>query len=154
MRYIILGAGIGCLVAAGILHTLTPPKPLGFAREMQADIPTPSVAWTPSERLLKSVAYVESRNNPKAFNKHESAHGLYQIKGWVAASMGYRVADCYDPARATWMIKDYWTRVKVTSDEEACRLWNGGSSGMSKHCTLGYWNRVRNHMSLTLWETL
>lgn len=103
------------------------------------------------DALFSAIARVESKGNPRAWNKGEDAVGIVQIRRCV-------VDDCNRIiGRKKWSYKDRWNVTKSremfdvylgkyarnATYEKMARVWNGGPRGTAKLATHGYWLKVR-----------
>ena len=106
--------------------------------------------------LLSAMAQVESGGNPHAFNYHEQAYGLLQIREQALKDVNkyrlqsYRLEDAFDPDHARDIAAHYlriWCPVANRySFEDAARIYNGGPAGWWKLSTLRYWYRVKTEL--------
>ena len=116
-----------------------------------------------SEALWQAIVAVESRGNVHAYNAHDGATGMAQIKtvclgdaNRIACLRGlderFTAADRSDPraARRIWNLyldfygKQYEKETgRKPTDEVFARISNGGPTGWRKTSTLPYWDRVR-----------
>ena len=106
------------------------------------------------EKLYLAVAWVESRNNPTAYNKKEDARGILQIRAIMVKDVNRILGeetfvhdDAYDPKKARKMfevfLNHYWSDGSL---EQWARSWNGGPKGPDKEATLHYWGKVQEAM--------
>jgi len=124
---------------------------------------SPQGTGVPSDALWRAIVAVESRGDVNAYNAHDGATGMAQIRSVcledanrIAGLRGmderFSAADRSNPraARRIWnLYLDFYgkqdekeTGLKPT-DEVFARIWNGGPSGWRKTSTLPYWNRIR-----------
>lgn len=101
-----------------------------------------------SGSFFDAVTFVESSNNPKAWNEKEQAAGLYQIRPIVIQDLqerGYKftLQDRWDQKKSKEIFMIYTTIYKATTPEKRARVWNGGPRGHLKPATLSYWNKVK-----------
>lgn len=106
-------------------------------------------------KVLKGIAYVESKNNPRAVSGDQV--GLLQIRPILVrdcnrilekrgSSKRYSLRDRYNPAKSREMFILYQSHYNPKgSVERAIRLWNGGS-GYSVRATQGYYQKVKKAM--------
>ena len=106
-------------------------------------------------RVLKALATVESRNNPKAVSGDQV--GLLQIRPILVkdcnrilerrgSNKRYTLRDRYNPVKSREMFVIYQSQYNPKGNvERAIRLWNGGS-GYTVRATQGYYNKVRRVM--------
>lgn len=106
-------------------------------------------------RVLKAIAYVESKNDPKAVSGDQV--GLLQIRPIMVkdcnrilakrgSSKRYSLRDRYNPVKSREMFVLYQSHYNPKGNiERAIRLWNGGS-GYSVNGTQSYYNKVRRAM--------
>ena len=104
---------------------------------------------------MKAIAYVESKNNPKAVSGDQV--GLLQIRPIMVkdcnrilerrgSAKRYTLRDRYNPAKSREMFIIYQSHYNPKgSIERAIRLWNGGS-GYSVRATQKYYQKVRRAM--------
>jgi soluble lytic murein transglycosylase-like protein len=124
------------------------------------------ISAAPSDALWHATVRVESGANPRAYNRHDGASGIAQIRGVclndvnrIARQRGlgarFTPSDLYDPvqARRIWeLYLDYYGDAyqkqtgRRPTDEIYARIWNGGPNGWRKASTLEYWDRVRSAM--------
>ena len=117
----------------------------------------------PSDALWQATVRVESRGNPHAYNPHDGASGIAQIRvvcladaNRLARERGlnerFTASDLSDPVRARrlWALYldyygDFYERQtgRAPTDEVYARIWNGGPNGWRKASTREYWERVR-----------
>ncbi len=101
--------------------------------------------------LLRAIAIVESSGDPKAFNKKESAAGLYQIRpiylkdvNRILGYQRYKLADRYNPEKARDIVTVYLMHYGYGKGIEAmARIHNGGPRGWKKKFTLVYWQKIK-----------
>lgn len=106
-------------------------------------------------RVLKAIAYVESKNNPRAVCGDQV--GLLQIRPIMVkdcnrilekrgSNKRYTLRDRYNPVKSREMFILYQSHYNPKgSIERAIRLWNGGS-GYSVRGTQGYYQKVKKAM--------
>lgn len=106
-------------------------------------------------RVLKAIAIVESKNNPKAVSGDQV--GLLQIRPIMVkdcnrilerrgSNKRYTLRDRYNPVKSREMFILYQSHYNPKGNiERAIRLWNGGS-GYSINGTQSYYNKVRRAM--------
>ena len=106
-------------------------------------------------RVLKAIAIVESKNNPKAVSGDQV--GLLQIRPILVrdcnrilekrgSSKRYSLRDRYNPVKSREMFVIYQSHYNPKGNiERAIRLWNGGS-GYSVRGTQGYYQKVKKAM--------
>lgn len=107
-------------------------------------------------RVLKAIAYIESKNNPKAVCGDQV--GLLQIRpimvrdcNRILAKRGsakrYSLRDRYSVSKSKEMFILYQSHYNPKGNvERAIRLWNGGN-GYSVRATQGYYLKVKNQMN-------
>ena len=120
----------------------------------------------PSDALWHAIVAVESGGNVHAFNAHDGATGMAQIRSVclgdvnrIARQRGldvrFTAGDRTNPrtTRHIWNLylgyygKQYEKETgRKPTDEVFARIWNGGPSGWHKSSTLPYWGRVREAM--------
>jgi len=96
------------------------------------------------DRLIAAVVWIESRNNPLAYNPREGAVGAFQIRQCRIehynrlTGSNYKLTDCYDYELSRKIFVFFAERIGDGNFEMISRRWNG--SGKQ---TLKYWNLVR-----------
>jgi hypothetical protein len=120
----------------------------------------------PSDALWHAIVAVESRGNVRAYNAHDGATGMAQIRsvcmedvnriaGLRGLDVRFAAEDRSNPraARRMWDLylgfygNQYEKETgRTPTDEVFARIWNGGPSGWRKASTLPYWTRVREAM--------
>jgi len=120
----------------------------------------------PSDALWHAIVAVESKGDVHAYNAHDGATGMAQIRSVcledanrIAGLRGMNVrfsdADRSNPraTRRIWNLylgyygKQYEKETgRKPTDEVFARIWNGGPSGWHKSSTLPYWGCVREAM--------
>lgn len=107
-------------------------------------------------KVIDAIAMVESKGNPKAFNKNGNCAGLLQItpglvkqcNTWLAAKKSkkrYTLADRYNVEKSKEifvMVQSYYN--KSNDVEKAIRIWNGGP-GYTVKGTNGYLKKVMKY---------
>jgi len=116
----------------------------------------------PSDALWHAIVAEESRGNVHAYNAHDGATGMAQIRsvclgdvnriaGLRGLAVRFTAEDRSNPraARRMWnlYLGFYGNQYKketgrTPTDEVFARIWNGGPSGWRKASTLPYWTRV------------
>lgn len=99
----------------------------------------------PYEKLWEAVKIVESRNNPLAFNRHEGAYGVAQIRqvklNEYYKYTGHRIKlrECFSEE----VSKDIfmWHCMKHQDIETSARRWNGSGPMTTK-----YWNNIKRYL--------
>ena len=117
------------------------------------------MSLTPSDvALLDAIMYVESRNDPTAWNKKEDACGVLQIRPIMIDDVNRILAKNDIPK--VYTLDDRWSKQKSIeifyiiqeyyspngTPERIARVWNGGPNGYKKDCTLQYWNKVKQQL--------
>jgi hypothetical protein len=146
---------IGVLAALGAL------APLGVLA-----LASSSAGPGPSSALWRAIVAIESGGNAGAFNPHDGATGMAQVRtvcledvNRIARLRGlserFAPADRTDPraARRIWELYlgyygDQYRKEtgRTPTDEVYARIWNGGPAGWKKSSTVAYWQRVRAAM--------
>lgn len=107
-------------------------------------------------KVIDAIVMVESKGNPKAFNKNGNCAGLLQITPglvkqcniWLRAKKSkkrYTLADRYNVEKSKEMfvmIQSYYN--KTNDVEKAIRIWNGGP-GYTIKGTNGYLKKVMKY---------
>ena len=106
-------------------------------------------------KVLKGIAYVESKNNPRAVCGDQV--GLLQIRPIMVkdcnrilekrgSAKRYTLRDRYSASKSREMFVLYQSHYNPKgSIERAIRLWNGGN-GYSVRATQGYYQKVKKAM--------
>jgi soluble lytic murein transglycosylase-like protein len=109
--------------------------------------------WNP---VMDAIIQVESKGNPKAYNKNGDCAGILQItpglvkqcNAWLKAKKSkkrYTLADRYNVKKSKEifvMVQSYYN--KSNDIEKAIRIWNGGP-GYTIKGTNGYFNKVMKY---------
>ena len=109
--------------------------------------------WNP---VMDAIIQVESKGNPKAYNKNGDCAGILQITPglvkqcniWLKAKKSkkrYTLADRYDVKKSKEifvMVQSYYN--KSNNVEKAIRIWNGGP-GYTVRGTNGYLKKVMKY---------
>ena len=109
--------------------------------------------WSP---VMDAIIQVESKGNPKAFNKNGNCAGILQItpglvkqcNDWLKAKKSkrrYTLADRYNVEKSKEMfvmIQSHYN--KSNNVEKAIRIWNGGP-GYKVTSTNGYYRKVMKY---------
>ena len=109
--------------------------------------------WKP---VMDAIIQVESKGNPKAYNKNGDCAGILQItpglvkqcNAWLKAKKSkkrYTLADRYNVKKSKEifvMVQSYYN--KSNDIEKAIRIWNGGP-GYTIKGTNGYFNKVMKY---------
>jgi len=108
--------------------------------------------------LVDAVMYVESRNNPNAWNKREDACGVLQIRPIMINDVNRILSKKNTPK--VYTLNDRWNKTKSIeifyiiqeyyspngTPERIARVWNGGPNGYKKPQTLAYWHKVKQQL--------
>ena len=111
-----------------------------------------------SNSLVDAIIYVESRNNPYAWNKSEDACGVLQIRPIMIKDVNRILSKKNIPK--VYTLKDRWNKTKSIeifyiiqeyyspngTPERVARVWNGGPNGYKKPQTLAYWHKVKEQL--------
>tara|TARA_B100001094_G_C18121923_1_gene767344 strand:- start:401 stop:790 length:390 start_codon:yes stop_codon:yes gene_type:complete len=107
-----------------------------------------------SNSLVDAVMYVESRNNPNAWNKREDACGVLQIRPIMIKDVNrilkrnqYTLNDRWNKTKSIeifYIIQEYYS--PNGTPERIARVWNGGPNGYKKQQTLAYWHKVKQQL--------
>ena len=111
-----------------------------------------------SNTLVDAVMYVESRNNPNAWNKREDACGVLQIRPIMINDVNRILSKKNTPK--VYTLNDRWNKTKSIeifyiiqkyyspngTPERIARVWNGGPNGYKKPQTLAYWHKVKQQL--------
>lgn len=102
------------------------------------------------DKLIEATAWVESRNNPMAYNPFEGAYGALQIRKCridefnKLTNSHYTLQDMYDFDKAK--IVFVWYAEQLREPEVIARCWNGGPYGMRIKQTVAYWDKVKAYL--------
>lgn len=103
--------------------------------------------------LTEAVRVVESAGNDRAVGDGGRSRGPMQCQraAWTEACQYGKVqwdydTDVWDREKSAQVFLWYGARYGAKTDEQFCRIWNGGPSGMRKRATDGYWRKVREAM--------
>ncbi|MBE3071025.1 MAG: hypothetical protein IMZ66_12390 [Planctomycetes bacterium] len=117
----------------------------------------------PGDALWQAIVAVESGGDAAAYNAHDGATGIAQIRMVCLADVNriakirglaarFSPSDRRKPeaARRIWnLYLDYYGNEyqqatgREPTDEVYARIWNGGPTGWRKASTADYWGRVR-----------
>ena len=105
--------------------------------------------------LIDAIIYVESRGNTKAHNIKEDAVGCLQIRPIMLKEVNrllgynkYKLADRWSKAKSIEMFNVIKEHTTNPTDEKLARNWNGGYKGYKCGCTLQYWEKVKNQITI------
>jgi hypothetical protein len=106
----------------------------------------------------QAICWVESRNDPNAYNAAEDAAGVAQIRPCYLRDANEQVgapvfglSDRYDPEASRAMFGAYIERYcPKGGPEQWARTHNGGPRGPQKEFTLAYWRKVRQFPALAV----
>ena len=135
---------------------------LAVGLPLAASALTSGRSGVPSDALWNAIVAVESRGNVHAYNAHDGATGMAQIRsvclgdvnriaGLRGLDVRFTTEDRSNPraARRIWDLylgfygNQYEKETgRTPTDEVFARIWNGGPSGWRKASTLPYWTRV------------
>lgn len=105
------------------------------------------------ELFLKTLAIVESSNNPGAIGDNGKAIGIYQIhksyfldaQKYNKSLNKYKYKDCFDKNVSEKIVLAYMNKYcKMGSIEDMARTHNGGPS---KRGTDKYWKNFQKHLA-------
>jgi hypothetical protein len=105
------------------------------------------VVIEPYGTISKTIALVESSNNPLAYNKTEKAVGLYQIRPIrlrdynEKTGSNYELKDMFDPVINKKVFLYYATKYRYNDYESIARDWNGKYGHTDK-----YWRIVKSKL--------
>ena len=109
--------------------------------------------WSP---VVDAIIQVESKGNPKAFNKNGNCAGILQItpglvkqcNEWLKAKKSkkrYTLADRYNVKKSKEMFEMYQHYFNPSNSvEKAIRIWNGGP-GYKVSSTNEYYRKVMKY---------
>ena len=102
------------------------------------------------EQIVKAIALQESSGDSTMLNKVEDAVGYLQIRKIMVREVNrltgsrYTYEDRWSKTKSIDLFIKYNEVVNPEWDlEKACRLWNGGLSGMRKESTEWYYREVK-----------
>jgi len=102
------------------------------------------------EQIVKAIALQESSGDSTMLNKVEDAVGYLQIRKIMVREVNrltgshYTYEDRWSKTKSIDLFIKYNEVVNPEWDlEKACRLWNGGLSGMRKESTKWYYREVK-----------
>lgn len=109
------------------------------------------------DKVMAAIIQVESKGNPRAFNKSGNCAGILQITPvlvrqcniWLKQKKSkkrYSLQDRFSKEKSVemfYMIQDYYN--PKHDIEKAIRLWNGGPN-YTKRGTQRYYNKVIRHL--------
>jgi hypothetical protein len=113
-------------------------KALFIAREMPVN---------PYLKLFEAVCWVESNNNPLAYNARENACGIAQIRKIRLddynnrTHRSYSLRQVYDPKISKTIFMFYADKIGYNNFPRIAMSWNG--SGKE---TINYWHRVKKRL--------
>jgi len=100
-------------------------------------------------KIIIAIVNYESSGNTNAVNHRENAVGILQIRPIMVKEVNrlsdikFTLRDRYDSIKSVKMFKIYQKHFNPKWNfERACRLWNGGRSGMRKQATIKYYKKV------------
>jgi len=107
----------------------------------------------------KAITFVESGNDPFAYNAEEDAAGIAQIRPILVKDVNrilghkrFSLRDRYDVSKARAMFDIYQHHYcRSGTIQEMARSWCSGPRGMSKDCSLPYWRKVQKAMGGIRW---
>jgi hypothetical protein len=119
--------------------------------------------------LYSSIAWVESKGNPKAKSKDGSV-GVIQIKPVMVKEVNrickirglkkqFTLSDRHNPNKSEemfWIYQKFynpkmnWDSLSVTDIKVMARKWNGGPNGDRKRQTNKYWVKVSKRFNVEL----
>lgn len=110
------------------------------------------------EATWRAICWVESRNDPRAYNPAEDAAGIAQIRPCYVRDVNeylgapvFGLADRYDPEASRAMFETYMERYcRDGGPEQWARCHNGGPRGPRKAGTLEYWRKVKQFPALAV----
>ncbi len=107
----------------------------------------------PSPEMLSAMRFVESRNNPLAYNRRENAVGLFQVRQLAVDDINhkfrttYTLADFYrEPRLGEWAVWAYGSKYGARTDADFAMIWNGGPNGRRKKNAQLYWQKIQRRM--------
>jgi len=119
--------------------------------------------------LYSSIAWVESKHNPKAKSRDGSV-GVIQIKPVMVKEVNrickirglktrFTLSDRNNPNKSEemfWIYQKFynprmnWDSLSVSDIKILARKWNGGPNGNLKRATNGYWKKVSKRFNVEL----
>jgi hypothetical protein len=101
----------------------------------------------PYDKIISIITFIESSNNPLAYNKTEKAVGLFQIRPIrlrdynEKANKNYTLKDCFDPIISKKIFLFYARKYEPTDFEGISHEWNGKYGKTDK-----YWKKVKKRL--------
>jgi hypothetical protein len=119
----------------------------GTSPDMDALIIIDKPPVEPYRKLMDAIGYVETMNNPFAYNPIEQATGIFQIRPIRLEDYNrrtgntYKMKDLFDPEVSEKIFLYFADQIGPYNFELIARKWNG-----SGHMTTYYWNRIREYL--------
>lgn len=101
----------------------------------------------PYRELMDAIGYVETMNNPLAYNPIEQAAGIFQIRPIRLEDYNrrtgnkYQMKDLFDYEVSQKIFLYFADQIGPYNPELIARKWNG-----SGHMTTYYWNRIKEYL--------
>jgi hypothetical protein len=101
----------------------------------------------PYKQLIFAIGFVETMNNPMAFNPVEQAAGIFQIRPIRLedynrrTGSNYTMKDLFDYKISEKIFIYFADQYGPHDFEQIARRWNG-----SGHMTTYYWNRIKQYL--------
>ena len=101
----------------------------------------------PIKRIWDAICFIESSNNPKAYNRVERATGIVQIRPIRLRDFNqqtgkhYKINEMFDPVKSKEIFIFYANKYNPYDYEGISREWNGKYGHTDK-----YWKRVKNEL--------
>jgi len=101
----------------------------------------------PYKKLIHAIGFVETMNNPLAYNPLEEATGIFQIRPIRLKDYNdktgnnYKMNDLFDYEVSEKIFLYFADQIGPYDLEQIARRWNG-----SGHMTTYYWNRIREYL--------
>jgi len=154
MKNLVVLVGLIAIPFRGNNNPFPSLPPLPYA---QKRIPTgnPKLKLQSTKSFIDALIYVESRGNPKAFNKIEDAAGCLQIRPIMVREVNRILEklnskqrfsledrwDCGTSKEMFYIWKNY--HHSNSNNEIIARNWNGGPKGYKNPKTQKYWDKVK-----------
>ena len=125
----------------------------GYAPERKTLIIQAGQRVDPYAKIWEAVCYVESNNNPKAYNPAESATGIAQIRPIRLQDYNnrtkskYKMKDCYNVEISKTIFYYYARQIGFRNRDKIIRNWNGGENGYKMKSTLKYSQKVKKRLN-------
>ena len=100
-------------------------------------------------RTFKAVCWIESKGDPRAYNRKEDAAGIAGIRpiclrdvNRIIGREKFTLADRWDVSKSYEIFCTYVYHYSKQGPEQWSRIWCGGPDGPRQACTLPYWRKI------------